>query len=144
MSLSLNVGERVLFRKVDCVLLRVPKLDEALAFYRDKLGHELVWRKGSDSAGLRMREVDTEVVLVAESGGMEVDLLVDSVDTAVVDFERAGGRIVEPPFDIAIGRCAVVRDPWENTLVILDMSKGPLKTDRAGNVLDTAHDSQEG
>jgi catechol 2,3-dioxygenase-like lactoylglutathione lyase family enzyme len=33
---------RGLLRKVDCVQLPVPDLEGGLAFYRDRLGHELV------------------------------------------------------------------------------------------------------
>jgi lactoylglutathione lyase len=39
------------------------------------------------------------------------------------------------PFDIPIGRCAVVVDPWENQLVLLDNSKGHLVTDQSGNII---------
>jgi len=42
---------------------------------------------------------------------------------------------VVPPFDIQIGRCVVVRDPWGNPLVLLDMSKGKLVTDSEGKIL---------
>ncbi len=31
----------------------------------------------------------------------------------------------------------MVRDPWENILVMLDLSKGPLKVDAQGNVLQS-------
>ena len=48
--------------------------------------------------------------------------------------EQAGGKVIVPPFDIQIGRCAVLEDPWGNPLVLLDTSKGLLKTDAAGNV----------
>ena len=44
------------------------------------------------------------------------------------------------PFDIQIGRCTVVEDPWGNRLVLLDMSKGPLVTNSAGNVVSTDND----
>lgn len=121
---------------MDSILLHVPDLEEALEFYRDKLGHKLVWRRANKSAGLRMDESDTEVVLVEGKGNLEVDLLVESVDIAIHDFVKAGGKIVEPPFDISIGRCAVIGDPWGNVLVILDTSKGLLETDSEGNVLD--------
>jgi hypothetical protein len=47
--------------------------------------------------------------------------------------------VVVPPFDIRIGRCAVICDPWGNRLVVLDMSKGPLVTDADGNVIDADH-----
>ncbi len=83
-----------------------------------------------------MDESETEIVLMAEKGrSMEVDLLVESADEAVRDFEKAGGYVGEGPFDIPIGRCAVVKDPWNNVLVILDASKGLLKVDTEGNVV---------
>ena len=59
----------------------------------------------------------------------------DSADEAAARIEEAGGRVVVEPFDIQIGRCAVVADPWDNRLVVLDMSKGKLTTDADGNVL---------
>jgi catechol 2,3-dioxygenase-like lactoylglutathione lyase family enzyme len=37
-----------LFRKLDNLLLRVADLDAAIAFYRDRLGHRVLWR--SDEA----------------------------------------------------------------------------------------------
>ena len=36
------------------------------------------------------------------------------------------------PFDIPIGRCAVVADPWGSRLVLLDTSKGRLVTGEDG------------
>src|SRR5207248_816376 len=75
-----------------------------------------------------------ELVLQTERPGPETDLSVAEVSAAVERFVAAGGRVVVEPFDIAIGRCAVVADPWNNHLVILDNSKGHLVTDEAGNV----------
>jgi hypothetical protein len=37
--------------------------------------------------------------------------------------------------DIQIGKCAVLSDPFDNTLVILDASKGWLVTDADGKIL---------
>jgi predicted enzyme related to lactoylglutathione lyase len=121
-----------LFRKVDCLALPVPDLDQALAFY-ERLGHELVWRSAT-SAGLRLPDGESELVLQTERAGPETDLTVDAVGPAIDRFVDAGGRLVVPPFDIAIGRCAVVADPWGNQLVLLDNSKGRLITDDAGTV----------
>jgi hypothetical protein len=66
--------------------------------------------------------------------GPETDVLVDNVDEAFALFLKAGGEPVERPFDIAIGRCARVRDPFGNELVMLDQSKGRLVTDAEGRV----------
>jgi lactoylglutathione lyase len=122
-----------LIRKVDCVRLYVPDLEEGLAFYRDQLGHELIWRT-EIAAGLRLPETETELVLQTEDQRQEVDLLVDSADESARFIEQAGGRVIVPPFDIQIGRCVVLEDPWGNPLVLLDTSKGLLKTDADGNV----------
>jgi len=121
-------------KKIDALQIPVPDLDTGLAFYRDRLGHELVWRSES-AAGLRMPDTDAEMVLQTERESLEINLLVESVDSASDAIEGAGGTVVEPPFDIPIGRCAVVEDPWGNRLVILDMSRGALLTDEEGNVV---------
>ena len=121
-----------LFRKLDNHLLRVDDLDAAIAFYRDKLGHKLIWRN-DEAAGLALPETDAELVLHRHIGP-ETDIVVDNVDLAFKTFLEAGGESVEPPFDIAIGRCARVRDPFGNVLVMLDQSKGKLTTDSHGRV----------
>jgi lactoylglutathione lyase len=122
-----------LFQKIDCVMFNVVDLDAALDFYSKTLGHPLLWRS-PEAAGLGMPGTDTELVLHTDLGP-EVDLLVDSVDTALERFVEAGGTIIKKPFDILIGRCAVVRDPFGNTLVMLDQSKGNVITDATGRVL---------
>ena len=113
-----------LFRKLDCVRLPVPDLDEAIAFY-GRLGHEVIWRRPT-AAGLRLPETDAELVLMTDRGEPEIDLLVDDADRAAAGFTRVGGRVVEEPFEIEIGRCAVVEDPYGNRLVLLDMRHGPI------------------
>lgn len=123
-----------LLRKVDCHSLRVADLEAGLAFYRDRLGHELKWRT-AEMAGLRLPDSDAELVLHAEERPQETDFLVADVDAAVRRFVAAGGTVLAGPFDIRIGRCAAVTDPWGNVLVLLDMSKGPLRTDADGNVV---------
>lgn len=123
-----------LMRKVDCVSLPVGDLDEALAFYRDGLGHPLIWRTET-AVGLRLPESEAELVLHTEQRPPAAELLVDAVPDAVAQFQRAGGAVVVTPFEIQIGQCAVVRDPWGNHLVLLDASKGPLETDDQGRVI---------
>lgn len=115
-------------------MLYVPDLDAAITFYRDQLGHRLAWRT-AEAAGLKMPDTDAEIVLQTGREGTEIDLLVRSADEAAVEFEKAGGTIIVPSFDIQIGRCVVVRDPWGHVLVLLDMSKGRLSTDEQGNVI---------
>jgi catechol 2,3-dioxygenase-like lactoylglutathione lyase family enzyme len=78
-----------LIRKVDCVRLFVPHLEAGLAFYRDRLGHELIWRTET-AVGLRLPETDAELVLQTEDQRQEVDLLVDSADEAAIWIKTFG------------------------------------------------------
>jgi catechol 2,3-dioxygenase-like lactoylglutathione lyase family enzyme len=124
-------------RTVDCVQLPVPDLENGLAFYRDRLGHELIWRTAT-AAGLRLPGSDTELVLRTGRPDPEVDFLVDDVDRAIAELTRAGGTVQVSPFDIPVGRVAVVADPFGNPLTILDLSKGRYVTDGGGNVTGVA------
>ena len=133
-----------LITRIDCVRLYVPDLESGLAFYRDQLGLALVWRTGQ-AVGLALPDQDghsdgspTEIVLQSERRSSEIDFKVDSADEAAAFIERAGGKILVGPFDIQIGRCVVVQDPWGNELVLLDSSKGLLVTDEQGNVTGNA------
>jgi predicted enzyme related to lactoylglutathione lyase len=114
--------------------LPVPDLEAGLAFYRDALGHELVWRTET-GAGLLMPDGDTEIVIETEGHPPETDLLVESVPEAVDRIVASGGRLVAGPFEIQIGQCAVLADPFGNTLVVLDLSKGMLVVDEDGRVV---------
>ncbi|MGD0166972.1 MAG: VOC family protein [Gaiellaceae bacterium] len=117
-----------LLRNVDCIRLAVDDLDAAIGFY-ERLGQKLIWRRPV-AADLRLPESNTELVLQAEEPGIEVDFLVDDAERAVERFVAAGGTLVGGPFEIEIGRCAVVADLWQNTFVLLDMSRGPLPETR--------------
>lgn len=123
-----------LIQKVDCIRLYVASLEAGLAFYRDRLGLELIWKTG-DAVGLRLPDDETEIVLHTEPRAPEIDLKVACADDAAMQIAAAGGKVVVPPFDIQIGRCVVVHDPWGNELVLLDTTKGLLETDAEGNVI---------
>jgi catechol 2,3-dioxygenase-like lactoylglutathione lyase family enzyme len=125
-----------LFRKLDNHMLRVADLDAAISFYRDRLGHRVLWRT-DEAVGFALPDTDAELVAHLNIGP-ETDILVDDVDEAFALFLSAGGEALQRPFDIAIGRCARVRDPFGNELTLLDQSKGKLTTDAAGRVIGVA------
>jgi lactoylglutathione lyase len=124
-----------LFRKIDCLSLPVRDLDAALAFYSESLGHELIWRT-DEAAGLRLPNSEAELVLHTDDRPMETDIAVASVPDALDAFTAAGGKVIAGPFDIRIGLCAVVADPFDNVLVLLDTSKGLLRVDAEKRVID--------
>ena len=125
-----------LFRKLDNHMLRVADLDAAISFDRDRLGHRVLWRT-DEAVGFALPETDAELVAHLNIGP-ETDILVEDVDKAFAIFLSAGGEASERPFDIAIGRCARVRDPFGNELTLLDQTKGKLTTDAAGWVIGVA------
>lgn len=123
-----------LFQNIDCFMFKVPNVDAALAFYRDKLGLPLAWRT---ETGLALQVGESELVLSTQhQRPPETDIKVASAEEAARQFVEAGGSIVAGPFDIKIGKCVVVADPWGNQLVLLDSTKGLLKTDKDGFVID--------
>jgi lactoylglutathione lyase len=117
-------GVPALLRKIDCLRLPVNDLEEAIAFYC-RLGHDMKWRRPTQ-AGLRFPETDAELVLQTEQPDPEIDLLVSDADAAARVFAAAGGHVIHGPFDIEVGRCVVVEDPWSNRLVLLDLRRGLL------------------
>lgn len=116
-------------RKIDCVMVRVPDLDAAIDFYRRVFGLTPHWRDDV-SAGLTLPETDTEIVLhtMELPADCAVHYLVDDVLVAVAAYERAGCAVREPPFDIVVGQCAVVEDPYGNAICVLDLTKGPRRS----------------
>lgn len=122
-----------LLRKIDAVTIPVPDLDQGLVFYRDYLGHALLWRNDTlGQVGLRLAGSDTEIVLTT-SMGYAPNWLVSSVDSAAAAFQAGGGRLINAPLDIPVGRAAVVADPFDNVLVLVDFPRAPtapMRTDR--------------
>ena len=120
-----------LFQNVDWVSFYVDNIDQGIAFY-SALGLKLLWR-AEKSCGLGMSDDITEVVLVTEHNPV-VQFKVESVKEALPVFVKSGGKVEAEPFDIDIGKCAVVADRWGNSYCLLDMSKGKYTTDEKGNV----------
>lgn len=113
-----------LLQKVDSIQVFAPDLEAGVAFY-ERLGHSVVWKRPA-AVGLRLPGTDAEVVVQTQRAGVEVDFLVGDADRASALIGDNGGLVIVPPFDIEIGRCAVVADPWENQFAVLDMRYGPL------------------
>lgn len=131
-----------LFLKVDCHSLPVPDLDAGISFYAS-LGQELIWRDDV-AAGMRLPDSNAELVLHTDDRPIETDFSVASVPAAIERFVKAGGTLVHGPFDIRIGKCAVLLDLWKNPIVILDNSKGLLAVDEEGKVTGNLAPSKDG
>src|SRR5262245_53405044 len=112
-----------MLRRIDCVMVPVPDLDAAVSVYERVMGLTVNWRDDV-SVGMRMPESDAEVVLNTD-GTTGVHYLVDDVVSAVRQAVDGGCTVIREPFDIVIGKCAVLEDPFGNRVCVLDMTKGP-------------------
>jgi lactoylglutathione lyase len=129
-----------LFKNVDCIELYVSDLDDGIDYYCGSMGLKLLWRADT-SAGLGMEDGVAEVVLQTGRTEMNVDFLVESVAESIEKITGSGGKLIYGPFDIPIGKCAVVQDKWENEYVILDMSKGRYVINEKKNVIGVSKGS---
>ena len=126
MATERQEGQEML-RKIDCVMIRVDDVEAAAAYYAEVFGLRPNW-SGDDSIGLVFPETDAEIVLHRDAdipSQVEVHYLVDDVVAVVEDFVAKGCRLLVEPFDITIGKCAVIKDPFGTRLCMLDMTKGP-------------------
>ena len=122
------------FKKVDAIQLYVPDLEKGIEYYCNQMGLKIIWKTES-AIGLGMAEDVTEIVIQNERRHQEIDIKVDNVLEAIEKIQSSGGKILYGPFDIKIGKCAVIKDPWNNEYVILDATKGSFITDEKGQII---------
>jgi predicted enzyme related to lactoylglutathione lyase len=108
-------------------MVKVENLDAARRFYEHVLGLTHLW-SNTHSIALGMRDCDAEIVLHDDPQiprECNVHYLVGDVNEAAAKLSSAGCAVMVAPFEVRVGMCAVLRDPFENLLNLIDMSKGP-------------------
>ncbi|MGO9602771.1 MAG: VOC family protein [Candidatus Binataceae bacterium] len=106
-----------MFKKIDCVMIRVGDVAAAAKFYMEVFGMRTLWRNAGN-VGLGFPDTDAEIVLHSTDNiphKVEVHYLVDDVVAAVKTCQEKGCRVIEGPFDVLIGKCAVIEDPFGTT-----------------------------
>jgi lactoylglutathione lyase len=107
-------------------MIRVGDVPAAEEFYSEVFGLKPRWREGG-AVGMGMPETDAEIVLHNNAdipNKVEVHYLVDDVVAAVKNYGEKGCRVLEQPFEVLIGKCAVIQDPFGTTICLLDMTSG--------------------
>jgi N-acetylglutamate synthase-like GNAT family acetyltransferase/predicted enzyme related to lactoylglutathione lyase len=116
-----------MLKKIDCVMVYTHHLADAALFYQEVFGLRQIWQDAG-AVGLVFPESDTEIVLHTDPdmpSKAEVHYLVADTLEAVNSVRQKRCEVLVEPFDIAIGKCAVIQDPFGTRLCILDMTKGP-------------------
>lgn len=107
-------------------MVKVDDPETARDFYGRVLGMREVWSDVAEgSIGLRFPDSDAEIVLHRMDSiptKVDVTYLVEDVARAVETLQREGCTVIASPFDVAIGQCAVVIDPFGTPLSLIDMS----------------------
>jgi predicted enzyme related to lactoylglutathione lyase len=115
-----------MFKKIDCVMIRVDDVAAGEKFYSEVFGLKPLWREPG-SVGMGFPETDAEIVLHNSAeipNKVEVHYLVDDVVAAVKSYAEKGCRILVPPFEVLIGKCAAIQDPFATTICLLDQTSG--------------------
>ena len=108
-------------------MIHVDDLEAATQYYTTVFGLRPNWQDET-YRGLILPETDAEIVLHCEPDipeNVAVHYLVDDVVAAVEFLKQQGCSVLTEPFDIVIGKCAAIKDPFGTELYILDMTKGP-------------------
>ncbi len=112
-----------MLRHVDRVILRVPGLVSAVAYYRDVLGLQLV-REEAHVASFKLGDGATELVLHddADLPTEAIYYLVDDVRDLYTRRAALKLKFTQPPSQVSRGYRAAVKDPFGNVMLLLDRS----------------------
>ncbi len=110
-----------MLRRIDRILLRVPGIEPAVRYYRDVLGMKVIHQDKS-LATLGFADGDAQLVLHCDEDlpAEAVYYLVDDVRDLYNRRQELGLTFVNAPTRISRGYRATLRDPFGNTLLILD------------------------
>lgn len=114
-----------MLRHIDRVVLRVPNLPSAIAYYRDVLGLRLV-RQEATLASFAMADGPTELIIHTDEDQPteQVYYLVDDVRDMYQRREELKLKFVAAPRAVGRGWRAVARDPFGIVLMLLDRTAG--------------------
>lgn len=113
-------------KKVDAVMNLVEDIQEAAEFYEKVLGLKRGWTDDENQMiGLLFPGNDTEIVLHMNKylPNPNVSFQVEDVLAFVDEYKAKGYKVVEEPFDIRCGKCAILENPYGNGLEIMDLTK---------------------
>ncbi len=102
------------------VMLHVPDIEEAKAFYNGKLGFEIV---DTGPGFLQFKQSETGAMFAIEQGenaaphqGVDLWWQVANADATYAQLQERGVEVVSPPNDEPFGRALSIKDPAGNTL----------------------------
>jgi predicted enzyme related to lactoylglutathione lyase len=113
-------------RKVDAVMHLVDDIYNADDFYENVMGLRRGWTDDENKMiGMLFPDNDTELVLHMNKNlpNPNVSFQVEDVMAYVEEYKSKGYRVLEEPFNIRCGKCAVLEDPYGNGVEVMDLTK---------------------
>lgn len=113
-------------RKIDSIMFRVNDLDASAKFYSEVLGLKQVWRDDKyKMVGFVFPQSDSEIVIhtLPDIPNPDFSFLVDNIEEFVKEFKAKGYKVCKEPFEVRTGKFAVLADPDENIINIIDLTK---------------------
>ena len=111
------------------VLVHVPDVLKAQAFYSEKLGFviedeapDFVQFKATQGATLAIAKGESKPT--AEGEGTELWWFVDDADATYAELEAKDVQMVRKPIDEPFGRTFAIQDPAGNVLYMLQLQQG--------------------
>lgn len=104
----------------------VDDIYEAAKFYETIMGLKRGWTDDENNMiGLLFPGNDTEIVLHMNKylPNPNVSFQVENVMVFVEKYKAKGYKVMEEPFDIRCGKCAILQDPYGNGVEIMDITK---------------------
>ena len=131
-----------MLRRIDRVILRVPSLPGAVAYYRDVLGLTLVRQEGK-VASFKLSDDATELVLHTDADlpAEAAYYLVDDVRDLYRRRSALKLTFAGPPAPVARGYRAQVKDPFGTVLLLLDRTTEKARS--AGTKDSVVEDARE-
>ena len=112
---------------LDFVMLHIPDLEQARAFYTEKLGFAVEGQQPGFVQFKKHADTGALFALLEQAGvsphhGVELWLLVDKADATYATLVSNGVEIVNQPSDEPFGRAFTIKDPAGN---IINMFQPP-------------------
>ncbi|WP_454050548.1 VOC family protein [Cellulomonas sp. Marseille-Q8402] len=97
----------------------VRDLDEAVAYYRDRLGWEEAWREADDTVALALPGSETQLMISTDPQPAGPMYRVDDLDAWLAEHSEL--ELVVTPYEIPGGTVAGVGGPGGNVFYVFDL-----------------------
>ena len=120
---SMKVG------KLGLIMIVVKDMERSVAFYRDVLGFDLLFKQNNwsqfDAGNILIGlHPEGEEVKVSPTSGCTFGIYVEDITKVASELKRRGGRFGIEPREEPFGRWGLLRDPDGYGIQIIEMARG--------------------